>query len=393
MKKAVVKKKLVFFSILIFIVFVTFQFFTFVVPSFLCFSSKSAIMAAKFSLPESCDLLEKFSFNSLPEKQPNFNNDGPVDLNSEIESNENSLFKSKEAAEIINFEPPFLIGPSRTVFLPNELKCNLENDGPILRNCYRASSGSKTVKLAKSAYAKNLTKLENKVIEKANEKKPSFVLENIQQPQVLILHTHTTEAYEIKEKNFYSNKAPSNSRNSKINVVSVGDEIANQLKAAGVGVVHDKTVHDDPSYSGAYDRSNQTIRNYLAKHPSIKVVIDVHRDGIQNDKKERIAPVVKIEGRKAAQIMIISGCDNGAMHYPNYEKNLSFACYLQRGLEADYPNLTRPLLFKYKHYNQSLTTGSLLVEIGSSSNSIDEARFSGWLFGKSLAKALLKLKK
>lgn len=391
MKKKVVKNKIIGFIVLSLIVFGFFHLFAFLIPSFLNFSSRSAIAAVKFSLPESADLISKLSFDSFDD---HFNN-SDFDGFAEFDGNESSLFKSKEAVDFIDFEPPFLIGPSRTVFSKNEIKNYFENDGPIYRSCYRVNEkmGDNIVKLSKLAYAKNLTKLPNKVIEQANLKRPSFVIDEGQQPQVLILHTHATEAYEAREKNFYSNKAPNNSRNSKINVVGVGEEIVNQLKLAGIGVVHDKKIHDDPSYNGAYDRSNQTIRAYLEKYPSIKVVLDVHRDGIQNKNNERIAPITKIDGRKAAQILIIAGCDNGNMHYLTYEKNLAFACFLQRNLEADYPKLTRPLLFKYKHYNQSLTPGTLLVEIGSNSNSVDEARFSGWLFGKSLAKALLKLKK
>ena len=394
LKKSVVKRKIFFLIVLISIVFVVFEFFALLMPSIFQFSSKSAIFAAKLSLPESKLLLSELNFNSNSALEGTSKKADDV-FDVEFDGNEASLFKSKEAASVVDFEPPFLIGPPRVIFSQTEIQQkNKGKDGPILRNCYKANGSSgKIVELAKTAHVKNLTKLPNSVVEKANKTKPSFVFDEKSAPQVLILHTHATEAYELKEQNFYSNQVPSHSKNVKESVIGVGDEIASQLEAAGVGVIHDKTMHDDPSYNGAYDRSNQTIRNYLAKHPSIKVVLDVHRDGIQNEKAERIAPVVKINGRKAAQIMIISGCDNGSMHYPSYEKNLAFACFLQRNLEADYPNLTRPLLFKYKHYNQSLTPGSLLVEIGSNSNSVDEARFAGWLFGKSLAKSLKKLKK
>ena len=157
--------------------------------------------------------------------------------------------------------------------------------------------------------------------------------------------------------------------------------------------MHNKTVCDKPSNSGAYDRSNQLIRDTLEKNPTIKVVLDVHRDCNQNDKKQRFAPVATIDGRKAAQIKIISGCDNHAGHYPNFRQNLAFACFLQRNLGQDYPKLMRPLEFKNCHYNQSLTPGTLLVSVGSNSNSVDEARYAGWLFGNALAKALSSLEK
>ena len=132
------------------------------------------------------------------------------------------------------------------------------------------------------------------------------------------------------------------------------------------------------------------IVDQLKKHPKIKVLLDIHRDSIVNDKKQRVAPVAEINGKKTAQIMIISGCDNGTNHYRSYNKNLAFACALQKQLEKDYKNITRPLSFKYKHYNQSLSPGALLVEVGSQANSTEEAHNAGICFGNSLSNLLLK---
>ena len=98
--------------------------------------------------------------------------------------------------------------------------------------------------------------------------------------------------------------------------------------------------------------------------------------------------MAKIGEKNAAQVMIISGCDDGTMNYPNYLKNLSFACALQSQMETDYKGLTRPLLFDYRKYNQNLTTGSILLEMGSNSNSLEEAVYAGELVGKSLVKVL-----
>lgn len=392
MNFACLRRKLLLFLFLIVFVFCVFQVVSCIAPSIWRFSARSAVTSLKFNLPESSSWLEKLSF-----KQSNMVNfDGELrndsSSNLEFDSNESNLFKSHDDA-LLDFEPPFLVGPERVSFSKKELMQFNEKDGPIYRNCYRAGKSNKIVEIGKSVYVKNLTDLPNSFVKQTSMQAPSFNLTNDKNPQVLILHTHATESYELQEKAFYSKAAASHSKNSKLTVLSVGDEITKQLQAANIGVIHDKTIHDSPSYTGAYDRSNQTIRNYLYKHPSIKVVLDVHRDGIQNDKLERFAPVVKIDGRKAAQIMIISGCDVGNKIYPNYAKNLAFACFLQKHFEEVYPKLMRPLLFKYKHYNQSLTPGTLLIEIGSNSNSIDEAMYSGWLFGKALSSALLKLKK
>ena len=175
-------------------------------------------------------------------------------------------------------------------------------------------------------------------------------------------------------------------------MVSVGDAITAQLEAAGIGVIHNATIHDYPSYNGSYDRSAETVRQILQQYPSIRVVLDIHRDAIQKD-NTLIQPVVEINGKESAQVMIISGCDDGTMNMPNYMQNYHFACRLQENMEGMYAGLTRPILFDYRHYNQDLTTGSLLMEIGTHGNTLEQAQYAGELVGKALAQTLLKLKK
>ena len=133
------------------------------------------------------------------------------------------------------------------------------------------------------------------------------------------------------------------------------------------------------------------MQNYLNQYPSIKVVLDVHRDAIEQQDGTRIAPVANVNGKNAAQVMIISGCDDGTMGYPNYFQNLKFASALQTQMETDYPGFARPLLFDYRKYNQHLTTGSILLEMGGHANSMEEVIYSGELVGKSLAKLLISL--
>ena len=93
-----------------------------------------------------------------------------------------------------------------------------------------------------------------------------------------------------------------------------------------------------------------------------------------------------------SQVMIISGCDDGTMNMPNYMQNYHFACRLQENMEGMFPGLTRPILFDYRHYNQDLTTGSLLLEVGTHGNTLEQAQYAGELVGKALSKTLLKLK-
>lgn len=213
-------------------------------------------------------------------------------------------------------------------------------------------------------------------------KKPAVKIKKNSAPQVLIYHTHTTEA-------FYNDTRTTDLNRS---VVAVGDEIEKQLKAAGINVVHDTTVHDYPTYNGSYDRSKVTIQNNLKKYPSIQVTLDVHRDAMGTADGTRIKPTVVINGKKAAQIMIISGCDDtGKMGFPNWEYNLRLAVRLQKSMADLYPGIARPLSFCARKYNENLTKGSLLVEFGTEVNTLEEAKYSGELFGKALVAELNKL--
>ncbi len=213
-------------------------------------------------------------------------------------------------------------------------------------------------------------------------KTPAVKIKKNSAPQVLIYHTHTTEAYYGDTRTTDLNRS----------VVAVGEQIAKQLKAAGINVVHDTTVHDYPSYSGSYDRSKVTIQNDLKQYPSVQVTLDVHRDAMGTADGTRIKPTAVINGRKAAQIMIISGCDDtGKMGFPNWEYNLRLAVRLQKSLADLYPGVARPLNFCARKYNENLTKGSLLVEFGTEVNTLDEAKYSGELFGKALAAELGRL--
>ena len=109
----------------------------------------------------------------------------------------------------------------------------------------------------------------------------------------------------------------------------------------------------------------------MEQYPSIKVVLDIHRDAIASE-TSAYQPYIEIGGKEAAQIMIISGCDDGTLDMPNYMKNFHFACRLQEKVESDNKGLTRPILFDYRHYNQDLTTGSLLIEVGSHGNTLEQ---------------------
>lgn len=263
--------------------------------------------------------------------------------------------------------------------------------GKVVPTTYLPYTGERFFSLKKAGQVQNLSHISHEELLAESEKLPDFDIFTNGEPQVLIMHTHTTETFEPYEREAFDAGFNYRTTDPSLNMVMVGEAIAKELQQGGIGVIHDATIHDYPSYTGSYERSRATVQAILAEHPSIKVVLDIHRDAISRD--GTIAqPVIEIDGRKAAQVMIISGCDDGTLGMPDFRKNFRFAALLQQQMETDYPGLTRPILFDYRKYNQDLRTGSLLIEVGSHGNTLDQAAYAGELIGASLRRALLRLK-
>ncbi len=265
--------------------------------------------------------------------------------------------------------------------------------GAIYRRNFSGYQGTDYITLPGGGLVWNCTNESPEVIENAGGRLPELRIElNSPLPQVLIVHTHTTESFEPYQRSYFDSSFPYRSVDPEHNMTRVGEALAQRLAEQGISVLHDGTAHDYPAYTGAYDRSEETIRAALEEYPSIKVVIDLHRDAVISEDGSRTAPVAEINGRSAAQFMIISGCDDGRFgNMPHYEENLSLACLIQDSAESLYPGLSRPVLFDYRNYNQHITTGSLLIEVGSHANSLDEAVYTGELLGDCMAKALKQL--
>lgn len=259
-----------------------------------------------------------------------------------------------------------------------------DNNGEIYETTFNGSLGESFINLPYGGQVRNCTDLSNEFVRKETTKPHNINIELYSdEPQVLIMHTHTTESYELTEKSYYDSEYTSRSSDPANGVVAVGAAIAEELSTAGISVIHDGTIHDE-QYTGAYERSLETVERILDEYPSIKIVLDIHRDAIE-DNGSRVSAVTEINGRKAAQVMIISAADDGTYGIPDYLENFHFACAFQQALELNYPTLTRPVLFQYCHYNQHTTTGSLLLEIGSHGNTVEQAVYSGHLIGKALA--------
>lgn len=295
------------------------------------------------------------------------------------------------------------VGPTEEEMLPQSEAQSVSSgassvpDGPIpdgmaplLEAHYEQGAGAGYVSSG-AATVRNSTDLpDSEVAAEMMQTLPFQVELNSAEPQVLIMHTHTTETYELEEKNWCDPAFSARSTDLSVNMAAVGAEMAAQLNAAGVNTLHDTTLHDYPSYNGSYAKSNATVRSYLERYPSIKVVLDVHRDAIETEGGSRMAPVCTVDGRQAAQVMIICGCDNGgSVRLPGWRQNLRFAAAWERSMEGMYPGFTRPVLFSYRFYNQDLTTGSLLIEIGGHGNNLNEALYAGQLAANGLVQALL----
>ncbi|MBE6877802.1 MAG: stage II sporulation protein P [Ruminococcaceae bacterium] len=256
---------------------------------------------------------------------------------------------------------------------------------PIVPMTYTPVLNDVTYK-RQNCYIKNVTQLSKTEVEAELLQEMAFKVEkNSSKPQILIMHTHATESYQNWNELYYDPAYTCRDTDVTKNMVSVGKIIADKLNDLGYNTLHDATLHDYPNYNGSYDRSKATVESYLTKYPSIKVVLDVHRDAIERTDGTRIKPVVTINGKQCAQVMIISGADNGYLNMPNFKKNLRFASHLQNSMETLYPGFTRPVLFDYRNYNQQLTTGSLLIEVGGHANTLEEAQNAAKLIAYSLA--------
>lgn len=239
-----------------------------------------------------------------------------------------------------------------------------------------------------SVYLKNSTDISID-IKKLLASPLQYKIEKNSSPQVLIMHTHTTESFIHEDRDYYTDTDLSRTLDENYNMVRLGNIVASRLNGVGIKTLHDTTTHDYPEYNGSYDRAAVTIKKYLKEYPSIKIVIDMHRDAISGDDNDKVKPVTEINGRKAAQIMLVMGSQSGSVkNHDKWQENLKLAVRLQQQTEIMYPTLARSLSLMPRLYNQNLTTGSILLEIGTEANSIDEVTYSADLFSDVLVRVL-----
>lgn len=202
-------------------------------------------------------------------------------------------------------------------------------------------------------------------------------------PQVLILHSHATEAYTMPPGQEYEPSGTYRTRDTSCNVVRIGDEVAAVLSSYGLSVVHDRTLHDAASYNDAYDSSYASIQEYLTKYPSITYVLDIHRDAIQDASGNQYKLVTR-EDPRIAQCCLVMG-----LAHDTWQENLYLAIAVQQQLSTTLSTLMRPVVARGYRYNQHLCAGALLVEVGAAGNSLDEAIIGARHFAQGFAETVL----
>lgn len=204
-----------------------------------------------------------------------------------------------------------------------------------------------------------------------------------EEPAILIMHTHGSESY--AESVEYQGTTFRTQDETK-SVIAVGEVLAEELRKAGFTVVHDKTMCDVPDFNSAYSTSRQVIQAALEENPSIFMVLDVHRDAVENADGSQMRMVTE-EG-DCARLMLVVGTDAGGLEHPDWRENLSLGAILQTRLEAEYPGLMRPLNLRTERFNQDLGRLSFLVEVGASGNTLEEAKTAASRLGAQLGALL-----
>lgn len=208
-------------------------------------------------------------------------------------------------------------------------------------------------------------------------------------PQILILHSHGSEAYTPAADDGIVWSGECRTTDTRYNVVRMGDAMAEVFGQAGISVLHDRTLYDYPEYAGSYDRSLAAIDRYLKEYPSIRFVLDVHRDAIETANGSQVKVISEIDGQgTASQLTLVVGSDGGGLSHPDWMENLRLAVAIQEQALTDYPTLMRPLLLRNSRYNQHATTGSLLVEVGTAGNAPEEAELAARLFAGEMVTVL-----
>lgn len=210
-------------------------------------------------------------------------------------------------------------------------------------------------------------------------------------PQILIMHTHGTEAYTMADGDDYTPSDTARTTDENYNMIRVGEEIKSVFEEMGLSVIHDTSLYDYPSYTGSYARSLKGIQSYLEEYPTISVVLDIHRDALigADGTAYKVTDTLE-DGETVAQVMLVVGSNDGGLEHPNWEDNLTLAAHIQAAMLALHPGFPRPVNLRSQRFNQHMTSGSLLVEVGTSGNTLQEALAGARKFAQAAGKVYLE---
>lgn len=195
-------------------------------------------------------------------------------------------------------------------------------------------------------------------------------------PAVLIVHTHATESYMGTDS--YRTEDPN------YNMLRVGEEIAKVLEENGIEVIHDTTLHDEPSYNNAYIYARETIEARLEEYPSIRMVVDVHRDAFDMTEEVQLSTHAAVDGQDSSQLMLVMGTDAGNRYHPNWQENLAVAVKLQVLLEGKYPGICRRMQLRTERFNQDLSPAGMILEVGAAGDTLEQALVAARAFAEAV---------
>lgn len=202
-------------------------------------------------------------------------------------------------------------------------------------------------------------------------------------PAVLILHTHATESY-LKTGQDYVESAAYRTLDGNFNMLRIGDALKTVLESYGIEVIHDRTLHDHPSYTGSYNNSRRTAESWLEEYPGIRIILDVHRDSVELSSGVQMDTSAQVAGQEGAQLMMVVGTNAGGLYHPHWEQNLTLATQLHVLLERQDPGIMRPIYLRTERFNQDLRQNALLVEVGAAGNTLQESILAAEALGHAI---------
>ena len=252
--------------------------------------------------------------------------------------------------------------------------------------------------LSSRSYCINTTKYEIDVEGARTAPYPVASPDGSDGPLVLVLHTHATESYLVDDTNLsdfaagdtvtYTRRStPLRSTDGARTVVQAGEVFCEALRAAGIPVLHCTELHDQEDFNRAYVNSAETVKRLLAEYPSIRYVIDLHRESVTRG-DAYVKTYTEVTGAPAAQVMLVVGTNQQGRH-PNWLENLSVAVAFKDQMDRDLPGFSRALYLRTARFNQEYLPGCMLLEVGSAMNTPAEAAEAASAAGTELAKVIL----